>query len=153
MASLDRIDRRILMELQQDGRITNAELAQRVGLPPTSMSDRMRRLQKQGYIKGFKAVLDPEQIGLGLLVFIEVSLDKTTPDNFQKFASAVRKQPEVLECHMVAGGFDYLVKARLHDMARYRVFLSEVLLSLPGVKETRSYPVIEEVKDEGILPL
>ncbi|AEQ50194.1 Lrp/AsnC ligand binding domain-containing protein [Pelagibacterium halotolerans] len=153
MTTIDRIDRRILMELQYDGRITNAELAQRVGLAPTSMSDRMRRLQKQGYIKGFKAVLDPEQMGLGLLVFIEVSLDKTTPDNFQKFANAVRKQPEVLECHMVAGGFDYLVKARLHDMARYRVFLSDVLLSLPGVKESHTYPVIEEVKDDGILPI
>jgi Lrp/AsnC family leucine-responsive transcriptional regulator len=153
MTEIDRIDRRILMELQRDGRITNSELAQRVGLAPTSMSDRMRRLQKHGFIKGFRAILDADQIGLGLLVLVEVSLDKTTPDIFEKFAAAVRKQPEVLECYMVAGGFDYLVKARLPDMARYRTFLGEVLLSLPGVRETRSYPVIEEVKDDGILPL
>ena len=153
MSEIDRIDRRILMELQRDGRITNAELAQRIGLAPTSMSDRVRRLQNHGYIKGFRAILDADQMGLGLLVLVEVSLDKTTPDIFEKFATAVRKQPEILECHMVAGGFDYLVKARLPDMGRYRAFLGEVLLSLPGVRETRSYPVIEEVKDDGVLPL
>tara|TARA_A100001391_G_scaffold190534_1_gene163065 strand:+ start:20275 stop:20736 length:462 start_codon:yes stop_codon:yes gene_type:complete len=153
MSEIDRIDRRILIELQNDGRITNSELAQRVGLAPTSMSDRVRRLQNHGYIKGFRAILDADQMGLGLLVLVEVSLDKTTPDIFEKFATAVRKQPEILECHMVAGGFDYLVKARLPDMGRYRAFLGEVLLSLPGVRETRSYPVIEEVKDDGVLPL
>ena len=153
MSEIDRIDRRILIELQNDGRITNSELAQRVGLAPTSMSDRVRRLQNHGYIKGFRAILDADQMGLGLLVLVEVSLDKTTPDIFEKFATAGRKQPEILECHMVAGGFDYLVKARLPDMGRYRAFLGEVLLSLPGVRETRSYPVIEEVKDDGVLPL
>ncbi|WP_338607811.1 Lrp/AsnC ligand binding domain-containing protein [Pelagibacterium nitratireducens] len=153
MSEIDRIDRRILIELQNDGRITNSELAQRVGLAPTSMSDRVRRLQNHGYIKGFRAILDADQMGLGLLVLVEVSLDKTTPDIFEKFATAVRKQPEILECHMVAGGFDYLVKARLPDMGRYRAFLGEILLSLPGVRETRSYPVIEEVKDDGVLPL
>jgi Lrp/AsnC family leucine-responsive transcriptional regulator len=153
MTELDRIDRRILRELQIDGRISNADLAQRVGLAPTSMSDRFRRLQKQGYIKGFSAQLDPQMLGFGLLVFVEVLLDKTTPDAFEKFAQAVRKSPEVLECHMVAGGFDYLIKTRLADMAAYRRFLGDVLLSFPGVKETRTYAVMEEVKNEGPLPL
>ncbi|WP_127144701.1 Lrp/AsnC ligand binding domain-containing protein [Pelagibacterium montanilacus] len=153
MTELDRIDRRIVNELQHDGRITNAELAQRVGLAPTSMSDRLRRLVKQGVITGFAARIDPHAVGLDLLVLVEVSLDKTTPDAFEKFAKAVRTVPEVLECHMVAGGFDYLVKARLADMTRYRAFLGEVLLGLPGVRETRSYPVIEEVKSEGPLPI
>ena len=153
MTDLDNIDRRILMELQLDGRISNAELAQRVGLAPTSMSDRFRRLVKQGYITGFGARLDPQQLGFGLLVFVEVSLDKTTPDAFERFAKAVRTAPEVLECHMVAGGFDYLVKTRLADMAAYRRFLGEVLLSLPGVRETRTYAVMEEVKNDGPLPL
>lgn len=153
MTDLDRIDRRILNELQRDGRITNAELAQRVGLAPTSMSDRLRRLQKQGYILGFTARIDPERVGLGLLVFVEVSLDKTTPDAFDKFARAVKTAPEVLECHMVAGGFDYLVKARVTDMAHYRAFLGDVLLNLPGVAETRTYPVMEEVKTDGPLPI
>lgn len=153
VSELDRIDRRILSELQRDGRISNAELAQRVGLAPTSMSDRMKRLQKQGVITGFSARLDPQQLGFGLLVFVEVLLDKTTPDVFEKFAAAVRRAPEVLECHMVAGGFDYLVKTRLADMTAYRRFLGDVLLALPGVKETRTYAVMEEVKNDGPLPL
>ncbi|WP_119460164.1 Lrp/AsnC ligand binding domain-containing protein [Rhodospirillaceae bacterium SYSU D60014] len=153
MADLDGIDRRILNELQADGRISNIELANRVGLAPTSMSDRLRRLQRQGYIAGFGARLDPHRLGLGLLVLVEVSLDKTTPDIFDKFAEAVSRTPEVLECHMVAGGFDYLIKARLPDMITYRRFLGEVLLSLPGVSETRTYPVIEEVKNDGPLPI
>lgn len=150
---MDPIDRRVLIELQADGRISNAELAQRVGLPPSSMSDRLRRLVRQGYISGFGARLNPHALGLGLLVFVEVHLDKTTPDIFERFAEAVRRAPEVLECHMVAGGFDYLVKARLADMASYRYFLGETLLALPGVRETRSYAVMEEVKNDGPLPL
>jgi Lrp/AsnC family leucine-responsive transcriptional regulator len=153
MTKLDQIDRRILLELQQDGRITNVELAHRVGLAPTSMSDRMRRLMRQGYIAGFGARLNPHALGLGLLAFVEIQLDKTTPDVFERFADAVKRAPEVLECHMVAGGFDYLVKARLADMTAYRRFLGETLLSLPGVRETRTYAVMEEVKNDGPLPV
>ncbi|GGA55739.1 Lrp/AsnC ligand binding domain-containing protein [Pelagibacterium lentulum] len=153
MTDLDRLDRRILNELQLDGRITNAELAARVGMAPTSMSDRLRRLQRQGFIAGFGARIDPHKVGLDLLVLVEVSLDKTTPDAFDKFSKAVRKVPEILECHMVAGGFDYLLKARLKDMTRYRSFLGDVLLNMPGVRETRTYPVIEEVKSDGPLPI
>jgi Lrp/AsnC family leucine-responsive transcriptional regulator len=153
MTDLDRIDRRILAELQNDGRITNAELAGRVGLAPTSMSERLRRLVREGYVSRFRAQLDPHMLGLNLLVFVEVTLDKTTPDVFDRFAEAVRRAPEILECHMTSGGFDYLVKARLADMTRYRSFLGEVLLGLPGVRETRSYPVIEEVKPDSPLPL
>lgn len=150
---IDRIDRRILNELQADGRITNAELASRIGLAPTSMSDRLRRLQSAGYITGFTARIDPLMVGLELLVFVEISLDKTTPDAFEKFSRAIRLAPEVLECHMVAGGFDYIVKARVTDMSHYRAFLGDVLLNLPGVSETRTYPVMEEVKTDGPLPI
>src|SRR3569623_3313095 len=139
MTTLYQTDRRSLAELQRDGRITNAELAQRIGLPPTSTSDRFRRLVRQGYIVGFGARLDPHALGLGLLAFVEVSLDKTTPDIFERFAEAVRRAPEVLECHMVAGGFDYFIKTRVADMPAYRRFLGDVLLSLPGVKERRTY--------------
>ena len=153
MTELDALDRRILAELQANGRMTNAELAHRVGLAPTSMSDRFRRLQKHGYITGFGARLDPHKLGFGLLVFVEVLLDKTTPDVFAKFAEAARNSPQVLECHMVAGGFDYLLKTRLADMNTYRRFLGEVLLSFPGVRETRTYAVMEEVKSDGPLPL
>ncbi len=153
MTDLDRIDRKILKALQADGRIATVELAEKVGLSPTSTSDRVKRLQREGYIAGFGARLDPHRLGLELLVFVEVSLDKTTPDVFEKFAEAVKRAPEVLECHMVAGGFDYLVKTRVADMAAYRRFLGETLLALPGVKETRTYAVMEEVKSDGMLPV
>jgi Lrp/AsnC family leucine-responsive transcriptional regulator len=153
MTELDRTDRRLLAILQEDGRLPAVELAERVGLSPTATGERLRRLMKEGVIAGFSARLDPHRLGLGLLVFVEVSLDKTTPDVFARFAQAVRRAPEVLECHMVAGGFDYLVKTRVADMTAYRRFLGEILLSLPGVKETRTYAVMEEVKTDGALPV
>lgn len=153
MSDLDRTDRRILSILQSDGRIAAVELAERIGLSPTSTGERLRRLQREGFIEGYGARLDPHRLGLGLLVFVEVLLDKTTPDIFDRFAKAVRTAPEVLECHMVAGGFDYLIKTRLPDMASYRRFLGEVLLGLPGVRETRTYAVMEEVKRDGALPV
>jgi len=153
MTELDRLDRKILAVLQEDGRVTTVDLAERVGLSPTATSERTKRLLRDGYVTGFRAVLDPQRLGRGLLVFVEVSLDKTTPDVFERFAAAVRRSPEVLECHMVAGGFDYLIKTRVGDMAAYRRFLGDVLLSLPGVKESRTYAVMEEVKSDGLLPV
>src|SRR6476661_2786730 len=153
MDELDKTDRKILRILQEDGRITTVDLADRIGLSPTATSERVKRLFRDRYVTGFRATLDPQKLGRGLLVFVEVSLDKTTPDVFEKFAAAVRRSPEVMECHMVAGGFDYLVKTRVGDMAAYRHFLGEILLSLPGVKETRTYAVMEEVKTDGLLPV
>lgn len=153
MSDLDKIDRRILETLQADGRVANVELAERIGLSPTSVGERIKRLQRDGFIEGYGARLDPQRLGLGLLVFVELLLDKTTPDVFDRFATAVRRAPEVLECHMVAGGFDYLIKTRLPDMAAYRRFLGETLLGFPGVRETRTYAVMEEVKRDAPLPL
>ena len=153
MQDLDRTDRMILGILQREGRITNLELAERIGLSPTAASERTRRLLKDGLVTGFGARVDPHRLGFGLLVFVEVLLDKTTPDVFDHFAAAARRAPEVLECHMVAGGFDYLVKTRVADMAAYRRFLGEILLALPGVKEIRTYAVMEEVKSDGVLPV
>lgn len=150
---LDRIDRRILSVLQEEGRITNLELAERVGLSPTATAERVKRLTRDGFILGYAARLDPRRLGLGLLVFVEVKLDRTTPDVFDAFAAAVARAPEVIECHMVAGGFDYLVKSRVADMAAYRRFLADVLLAMPGVRETHTYAVMEEVKSDGRLPI
>ena len=104
MIEIDKIDRKILSVLQGDGRIANVELAERIGLSPTSIGERLKRLQRDGFIEGYSARLNPHQLGLGLLVFVEVLLDKTTPDVFERFARAVQNAPEVLECHMVAGG-------------------------------------------------
>ena len=150
---LDALDRKLLRLLQQDGRIANVDLAERVGLSPTATSERVKRLTREGIIAGYGARLDPQKLGRGFLVFVEVTLDKTTPDVFDRFASAVTRAPDVLECHLVAGGFDYLIKTRVADMAAYRVFLGDVLLSLPGVRETRTYAVMEEVKSDGLLPV
>jgi Lrp/AsnC family leucine-responsive transcriptional regulator len=153
MSDIDKLDRKILSILQGDGRIANVELAERIGLSPTSIGERLKRLQRDGFVEGYGARLNPHLLGLGLLVFVEVMLDKTTPDVFERFAKAVQSAPEVLECHMVAGGFDYLVKARVADMTAYRRFLGESLLALPGVRETRTYAVMEEVKRDAPLPV
>ncbi len=150
---IDRLDRKILAVLQEDGRITVADLSERIGLSATATAERMRRLVRDGFIRGFRAELDPVRLGRGLLVFVEVLLDRTSPDVFDAFARQVKRAGEVLECHLVAGGFDYLLKARVRDMTAYRRFLAEVILPLPGVRETRTYAVMEEVKATQALPL
>ncbi|MFC7378063.1 Lrp/AsnC ligand binding domain-containing protein [Brevundimonas sp. GCM10030266] len=153
MENLDAVDRRLLRALQEDGRISNAELARRCNLSPAACFERVRRLREKKVITGYAAMIDPAKVGRGLMIFVEVLLDRTTGDMFEAFAEAVRRQPEVLECHMVAGGFDYLIKARVGDMDAYRAFLGDVLVKMPGVRETRTYAVLEEVKATTALPL
>lgn len=153
MIDIDAVDRRILRVLQTDGRLSNAELARRCNLSPAACFERVRRLREKKVITGYAALIDPSQVGRDLLIFVEVLLDRTTGDVFEAFAEAVRRQPEVLECHMVAGGFDYLIKARLADMDAYRAFLGDVLVHMPGVRETRTYAVMEEIKSIPILPI
>ena len=153
MEIIDAVDRRLLKALQEDGRISNAELARRCNLSPAACFERVRRLRERGVITGYAALIDPAKVGRGLMIFVEVLLDRTTGDMFEAFAEAVRRQPEVLECHMVAGGFDYLIKARVGDMDAYRAFLGDVLVRMPGVRETRTYAVLEEVKATTALPL
>ncbi len=150
---LDRTDRRILQALQDDGRITNQKLAEVVSLSPTAVLARVQRLTRAGYILGYEARLNPQLLGAGMLVFVEVLLDRTTPNVFEAFKAAVQVHPEVLECHMVAGGFDYLLKTRAADMDAYRSFAGAVLWTLPGVRETRTYAVMEEVKSSAKLHL
>ena len=153
VTKLDETDLRLLRLLQADGRITNQALAGRCNLSPAACHERVRRLKAAGVIQGYAALLDPQAIDRGLLIFVEVQLDRTTGDLFAEFAAAARSTPEILECHMVAGGFDYLIKARLADMAAYRAFLGEILVQMPGVRETRTYAVLEEVKNTVRLPL
>ncbi|MBH0239146.1 Lrp/AsnC ligand binding domain-containing protein [Methylobrevis albus] len=153
VVDLDRIDRRILLALQADGRITNLDLADTVGLSPTATAERVKRLTREGYILGYSARLDPAKLNRALLVFVEIKLDRMTPEVFSTFAAAIARAPQVLECHMIAGGFDYLVKARVGTMEDYRAFLSDVLMALPGVRETHTYPVMEEVKNTAALAL
>ncbi|UCV01038.1 Lrp/AsnC ligand binding domain-containing protein [Acidovorax radicis] len=150
---LDRIDRKILSILQEDGRIANLKLAEAVALSPTAVLARVQRLTRDGFILGYEARLNPLKLGAGMLVFVEVLLDRTTPNVFDQFKAAVQVHPEIMECHMVAGGFDYLLKTRSADMNAYRVFAGNVLWQLPGVRETRTYAVMEEVKHSNHLPL
>jgi Lrp/AsnC family leucine-responsive transcriptional regulator len=153
LADLDRIDLKILQVLQGDGRISNLKLAEAAALSPTAVLARVQRLTRDGYIVGYEARLDPVKLGMGMLVFVEVSLDRTTPNVFEAFKAAVQVHPQILECHMVAGGFDYLLKTRVADMRAYRDFAGGVLWQLPGVRETRTYAVMEEVKSTTRLPL
>jgi len=149
---LDRIDRQLLELLQRDGRLSVAELARSVHLSQTPCSERVKRLEREGFIEGFHARLNPKALGLALLAFVEVRLDRTSPDVFNQFKQSIQHLPLVLECHMVAGGFDYLLKVRCEDMAEYRQFL-ENLAGLPGVQTTHTFVVMEEVKSHDGLPV
>ena len=152
-SDLDRIDLKILACLQLDGRISNLKLADSVALSPTAVLGRVQRLTKDGYILGYEARLNPLKLDASLMVFIEVLLDRTTPNVFEAFKAAVQVRSEIMECHMVAGGFDYLLKTRMADMTAYREFAGTVLWQLPGVRETRTYAVMEEVKNSTQLAL
>jgi Lrp/AsnC family transcriptional regulator, leucine-responsive regulatory protein len=150
---LDRTDRQILTVLQANGRIANVALAKMVNLTPTPCLERVRRLEREGYITGYTALLDPKKVGAGLLVFVEISLMRNSPDAFSDFRREASKLTGILECHLVSGNFDYLIKARVKDMDEYRKLLGEKILALPGVSDSRSYVVMEEVKESTALQL
>ena len=150
-SALDRVDRRILALLQGDGRMSNLALDQAVHLSPTAVLERVRRLVREQFILGYEARLNPHKLGASLLVCIEVMLERSSADIFERFKEAARERPEILECYLIAGDFDYLLKTRVSDMDAYREFLHKVLLGLPGVRETRSYVVMEEVKSTQAL--
>mgnify|MGYP001822167127 CR=1 FL=1 len=144
---LDRTDRLILTTLQDDGRISNVALARKVNLSPTPCLERVKRLERHGFIRGYTALLDPHKVDAGVLVFVEIDLMRNSPDAFREFRREALKLPELLECHLVSGNFDYLLKARVKDMKEYRELLGEKILALPGVSDSRSYVVMEEVKE------
>ncbi len=150
---LDAIDWRILQILQTDGRISNARLAREVGLSPSSCLERVRRLERRKYILGYRAMLNPQKLGAGLLVYVEIRLTRTSAGLYASFRQKVLDMPEVQECHLISGDFDYLIKARLPDMQAYRSFLGETLLMLPGVAASRTFVVMEEVKETCALAL
>ena len=150
---IDKIDAKILRVLQKDGRISNLKLAEEVHLSPTAVLERVKRLTRDGYILGYEARLNPAKLGAGLLVFVEILLDRTVHDVMDNFKAAVQVRPEILECHLVAGGFDYLLKTRVASMTAYREFIGSVIWTLPGVRETRTYAVMEEVKNVTALAI
>jgi Lrp/AsnC family leucine-responsive transcriptional regulator len=152
-AAIDKIDCKILRVLQKDGRISNLKLAEEVHLSPTAVLERVKRLTRDNFILGYEAKLNPDKLGAGMMVFVEVVLDRTTPDVMNAFKAAVQVRPEILECHLVAGGFDYLIKTRVADMNAYRELIGSVVWALPGVRETHTYAVMEEVKNTTALPI
>lgn len=150
---LDRIDRNILVELQKNAKLSNVQLSKRVGLSPTPCLERVKRLELDKYILGYQAILNPELLDAALLVIVEITLTKTSPDVFDDFSKAVHELEVIQECHLVSGDFDFLLKTRVADMAAYRELLGNTLLRLPGVSESRTYVVMEEVKSLNILPI
>ncbi|MCF8479711.1 MAG: Lrp/AsnC ligand binding domain-containing protein [Rhodospirillum sp.] len=150
---MDRIDRRILAELQADGRLSIVELARRVHLTKTPCAERVRRLEREGVIAGYQARLNPKVLGADHVAFVQVSMKSTTEEDLDRFNKAVRHLPEVQSCHMIAGGFDYLLKVRTADITQYRHVLGEKISQLPGVQQTHTYVVMENVKDETTVPV
>ncbi len=150
---LDKIDRKILKLLQDDGRISNVKLAGMIHLSPTPCLERVKRLEKEGFIKNYVAILEPKLLDSALVSFIEVSLDRTTTRALDNFRAVVIAMDEVQECHMVAGGFDYLIKVRTSDMEHYRRFLGEKLSSIKDISSTHTYVVMEEIKASGAIKI
>lgn len=146
---LDRIDRNILRLLQENGKISNVELSKQVGLSPTPCLERVRRLEQSGFIKGYHANLAPDKLGAAMLVFVEITLTKTSGNIFEEFSQAVNALMDIQECHLVSGNFDFLLKVRVADMSSYRKLLGDILLQLPGVSASRTYVVMEEVKQSS----
>jgi Lrp/AsnC family leucine-responsive transcriptional regulator len=149
--SLDRADLKILRALQENGRLSNADLAQRVGVSPATCHRRTQRLFDEGFLKGVRAEVAPEKVDRGALVMVGVVLDRSTPESFQEFEAAVRGLKFVLDCHLVAGDFDYFLKIRVGGMADFNRLHGTRLITLPGVRQTRTFFVMKEVTDNAPL--
>ena len=150
---LDAIDRRIVAELQADGRLTNVELADRVGLSPSPCLRRVKRLEQAGYIEGYRAALRRERVGLGFSVFIGVKIDGHANDRALAFQDAVTEMSEVISCHLVSGDSDYFLEVVVPDLEHYQKFLVDKLLELPIVREVRSNIALQTLKAGAPLPL
>lgn len=147
--NLDRHDHEILRVLSSEGRLPVTELAARVGLSKTPCQVRLKRLTSQGYIQGFRAVLNPSKLGLEQVVFVEIRLTDTTEKALSAFNAAVQNVPEIEQCHMVAGAFDYLLKLRTQNMQSYREILGAVVSSLPYVASSSTHVSMQSVKDNA----
>ena len=151
--ALGKTDRKLLDLLQKDGRITNLELAERVALSPSACLRRVRALEEAGVIRGYVALLDPAKIGLGLLAFVTVKLEKRGRMPTDAFARACRDWPEVAACHATTGDMDYLLRVHVADLAHFSRFVMDSLLKHPGVIDVKSSFVLEQVKETTALPI
>lgn len=152
-SELDRTDLKILRLLQGNGRLSNAELAQSVGVSPATCHRRTQALFDDGYIKSVRAMVVPHKVRKGALVMVGVVLDRSTPESFATFEKAVAKLKFILDCHLVAGDFDYFLKIRVGDMADFNRIHGDQLIALPGVRQTRTFFVMKEVVDNAPLEL
>lgn len=148
---LDRTDLKILRLLQADGRMGNAEIAKRVNTSAATCHRRIQRLFAEGYVTGVRAQIDPHKVDKGTLAIVGVVLDRSTPESFGLFEEAVKQLPVVLDCHIVAGDFDYFLKIRVRDLADFNKLHAKALLALPGVRQTRTFFVMKEVIDNAPL--
>lgn len=144
---LDRLDRKILDVVSRDARISITDLSAQVGLSKTPCHTRLRKLEEQGYILGYRALLDPSKLGKDHIAFVEVKLSDTRAPALEAFNNAVRQLPEVEQCHMIAGGFDYLLKVRTENITTYRQVLGESISALPHVSQTSTFVAMEAVKE------
>lgn len=152
MYNFDGIDLKILRAIQSEGRLSNADLAERVNVSAATCHRRTQRLFEEGYITGVRAEVAPSAVGLGAMVMVGVVLDRSTPESFGAFEGAVMELKEVLDCSLVAGDFDYLLKIRVRDMADFNKLHGQKLIALPGVRQTRTFFVMKEVKENARLP-
>lgn len=151
---LDRADKRILTELQENGRISNQELADKIGLSPSPCLRRVRQLEESGIIEGYTALLNASKLGLKLIALIQISMDKHTPERFEYFQKVVSAYPEVLECLLITGqSADYLLKVAVPDMEQYQDFLLNRITKIPGVSDVHSSFVLREVISTTKLPI
>jgi DNA-binding Lrp family transcriptional regulator len=148
MSDIDRISERILQELSADGRITNTELADRVGLSPSACLRRVQELERTGVIRGYRAVLDPKSVGRGFTAYVAVGLSDHSKKAQSAFERAVSRAPEVRECHNITGAIEYLLRVEVADLEAYKVFHTDVLGTLPQVTAITSYVVMDSPKDE-----
>ena len=150
---LDHIDHKILKHLQENARITNAELADRVGLSPTPCLRRLRRLESDGIIKGYHTEVDREALGVNVTVIILVKLEREDDKTLREFESEIRKRPEVMECYLVTGKFDYFIRVLVPTLATYETFLSETILRMPNIATVESSFTLREVERKLVMPL
>ena len=148
---LDRIDLKMLRLLQNNGRLSNAELAETVAISPATCHRRAQRLFEDGFIAGVRALVAPKKVAKGTLVMVGVVLDRSTPESFAAFEQAIAKLKFILDCHLVAGDFDYFLKIRVGDMEDFNRLHGELLIALPGVRQTRTFFVMKEVVDNAPL--
>lgn len=153
MPDLDRIDRKILDILQREGRLPMTELAERIGLSTSPCTERVRRMERAGVIRGYHARVDPAAVGRQLLVFVQLTLSSKSAEVFEQMRRELLHEPRVLECHLVSGSFDYLIKARLTAMSEYRDLLGQILRKVPVPAQSNSYVVMEEIKEVLTLPV